>query len=136
MPLNHHIRMLAGVVFLLLASVQSSRAQNIEISPGETAFPKIVGSNIPGAPKLEQPFIVMGSTKPVLTEKHGLCAPALFDWNRDGKRDLLLGEFETSDTESNIRIYLNNGTDSNPKFTDEYVYAKDTQGNLISVPQW
>ena len=109
----------------------------------ETSFPKILYAGIPGTPKLGQPSLVMGSTKPILTEKHGLAAPALWDWDGDGKRDLLVGEFETNSSEfpmgaagSTIRVYLNVGTDSDPKFTDEFAWARNTEGTILEVPQW
>ena len=110
----------------------------------ETSFPEILDAGIPGTPKLGQPILVSGSTKPILTEKHGLAAPALWDWNGDGKRDLLVGEFETNEHDSlpmgargsAIRVYLNVGTGSEPKFTDEFAWARDTAGTIMEVPQW
>ena len=110
----------------------------------ETSFPRILDPGIPGTPALGQPFLVKGDAKPVLTEKHGLAAPALSDWNGDGKRDLLVGEFETNSGEdfpmgahgSTIRVYLNVGTDSDPEFTDEFEWARDTEGTIMEVPQW
>ena len=107
------------------------------------SFPNIVGANIPGAPRLEQPFLVMAGDKPVLTEKHGLAAPALWDWDGDGKRDLLVGEFETNSGDfpmgadgSTIRVYRNIGTDANPKFGAAFEWARDTEGTIMEVPQW
>ncbi|HEU4553942.1 MAG TPA: FG-GAP-like repeat-containing protein, partial [Chitinophaga sp.] len=47
-----------------------------------------------------------------------------------------IGEFETSDTASTIRVYRNTGTNSKPRFTDQFTYAKDTKGTNIAVPQW
>ena len=110
----------------------------------EMDFPEILDAGIPGSPKLGQPFLVTGDTNPVLTEKHGLAAPALWDWNGDGKRDLLVGEFETNSGEnypmgadgSTIRVYINVGTDADPKFTDEFEWARDTEGTIMEVPQW
>ena len=110
----------------------------------EMSFPDILDPAIPGTPKLGQPFLVMGASGPILTAKHGLAAPALWDWNGDGKRDLLVGEFETNSGDlfpmgadgSSIRVYLNVGTDREPKFTDAFEWARDTQGTIMEVPQW
>ena len=109
----------------------------------ETDFPEILDAGIPGTPKLGQPFLVTGGSDPILTEKHGLAAPALWDWDGDGKRDLLVGEFETNSSDfpmgadgSTIRVYLNVGTDADPKFTDEFEWARDTEGTILEVPQW
>lgn len=107
----------------------------------KTYFPELKFADIPGAPELSEPFLVMGSTKPVMAEKHGLSAPALWDWNQDGKKDLLIGEFETGGVElgekgSTIRVYLNLGSNKKPRFTDEFQYARDTDGNPLVVHQW
>ena len=37
---------------------------------------------------------------------------------------------------STIRVYLNVGADSSPKFTDEFEWARDTAGTIMEVPQW
>ncbi len=109
---------------------------------GAMGFPGLTFTNIEGAPKLANPFLVMGETKPLMAEKHGLGAPALYDWNKDGKRDLLIGEFETtsrehySDEGSTIRVYLNTGTGEKPKFSDEWEYARDIKGRPLEVDQW
>ena len=109
----------------------------------EMSFPKLTPADIPGAPMLGAPFLVMAGDKPVLTEKHGLAAPALWDYNGDGRRDLLVGEFETNSSEfpmgadgSTVRVYLNVGTDTDPEFSEEFEWARDTQGTIMEVPQW
>ena len=63
------------------------------VQADEMNFPKRMPADIPGAPRLGAPFLVMAGDKPVLTEKHGLAAPALWDFNGDGRRDLLV-EFQ------------------------------------------
>ncbi len=39
--------------------------------------------------------------------------PNVCDWNNDGKKDLIVGQF----TNGKVRLYLNSGTDSSPVFT-------------------
>jgi hypothetical protein len=60
---------------------------------------------------------VFGDSTPVL---HGgvpfddyRCVPLLLDLDRDGKRDLVLGEWYSS-----VRLYSNVGTDTNPVFAE------------------
>jgi hypothetical protein len=42
----------------------------------------------------------------------GHLVPVVTDWNHDGKKDLLVGQFKNGA----IRLYLNEGTDADPKF--------------------
>jgi hypothetical protein len=42
----------------------------------------------------------------------GHLVPVVTDWNHDGKKDLLVGQFMSG----TIRLYLNEGTDADPKF--------------------
>ena len=104
-----------------------------------TLFPKLKKlemTQIPGAPVLSQPQRIDGSKQEIRTVKHGLCYPALYDWNGDGKLDLLLGDFSTGDKENNIKVYLNEGSKKKPKFSGRYFYAYDTKGDTISNSQW
>lgn len=44
--------------------------------------------------------------------------PLVVDWNEDGLKDLIVGQFsEGEPDEGKIRIYLNEGTNSVPVFT-------------------
>ncbi|MBN4082921.1 VCBS repeat-containing protein [bacterium AH-315-A23] len=97
-------------------------------------FPKLIQPDIPGAPKLGKPQLIMGDTAPVWGGGNGWAAPAVYDWNNDGKKDLLIGEFG-SGVESIgmsignfVRVYQNEGTDENPKFSDSYSYARGMKG--------
>ena len=130
---NCWISPLVGCVFLTTAVVAD-----------EMSFPEIEGASLDGAPELQPPFLVMGGESPVKTEKHGLSAPALFDWDGDGKRDLLVGEFETNSGESfpmgkdgsTVRVYKNVGTDDAPIFNEDFEWARDTEGTIMEVEQW
>ena len=110
----------------------------------EMSFPVLEPVHVPGAPVLGQPFLVMAGNKPVQTGKHGLAAPALWDWDGDGRRDLLVGEFETNSGElfpmredgSTIRVYRNTGTAAEPRFAEQFEWARDTEGGIMEVPQW
>lgn len=104
-----------------------------------TNFPEmrpIINNNIPGAPTLSVPQRIDGTDQEIRTEKHGLIYPAFFDWNKDGKKDLLLGEFETGEKGSFIKVYLNEGTDAAPEFSGKYFYATDINGDTITNHQW
>ena len=89
---------------------------------------------IPGAPLLSQPQRIDGSEREIRTEEHGMIYPTLYDWNGDGKPDLLLGEFLTG--QSRIKVYLNEGSKKKPKFTGKWFYATDVEGNVMSNYQW
>jgi hypothetical protein len=41
-----------------------------------------------------------------------MAAPSVVDWNNDGKKDLLVGQFD----QGKIWIFLNQGTDADPVF--------------------
>lgn len=128
------------ITILLSAMMLNPFAQNPDEDKIRTtnlpAFKKLKITNISGAVELSQPQWIQGSKQDIRVEKHGLIYPALFDWNKDGKKDLLLGEFETSDTLSNIKVYINEGTKKKPKFTGEYFYATDINGKRIANSQW
>ena len=55
-------------------------------------------------------------------------SPAMYDWNLDGAKDLILGQF----SQGKIRLYLNTGPDSAPEF-DGYTFFK-SGGNDITLP--
>lgn len=128
---------------LALTSV-SANAQYPKDNPADdnyrtTGFPKLKAlkmTDIPGAPLLSQPQRIDGSEMEIRTGKHGLCYPAIYDWNGDGLPDLLLGEFSTGEKENNVKVYINKGSKKQPKFTGKYFYALDTNGDTISSKQW
>ena len=134
------IKILGLSAALLLSTSWGAIAQDDKEARTRTSnFPemrKIENTKIAGAPILSQPQRIDGSKLEIRTEKHGLIYPAFFDWNGDGKKDLLLGEFETGETGSNIKVYLNEGTDAKPRYTGEWFYATDVKGDTITNHQW
>ena len=130
-------------IALALTAV-SANAQYPKDNPKDDAYPTkgfpelktLKMTDIPGAPVLSQPVRLDGSEMEIRTGKHGLCYPAIYDWNCDGKPDLLLGEFSTGDRENNVKVYLNDGSKKKPHFTGKYFYALDTKGDTISSKQW
>lgn len=53
---------------------------------------KTVNTEISGAPELRGPVLITDSDGNVLfTEKIGRAYPMLFDWDRDGVKDIILG---------------------------------------------
>jgi hypothetical protein len=100
------------------------------------SIPEIVNENIPGAPLLSQPIQIQGEIDEIMTEKHGYAYPALYDWNRDGKKDLLIGEFETGETGSFLQVHLNEGSNEIPKYSGKFEYALDTAGDTITAYYW
>ena len=59
----------------------------------------------------EAGFKIAAGGKPIDVEI-GHLVPDLVDWNNDGKKDLVVGQFK----EGAIRLYLNEGTDAKPVF--------------------
>jgi len=130
---------IVSTIFLLIAGISLFAQDRAEDTEKTTNFPemrKMVVTDIPGAPILDQPQYLEGTKNEIRIEKHGLVYPAFFDWNNDGKKDLMLGEFETGDTGSFIKVYLNEGSDKKPKYSGEYFYATDVNGDTITNHQW
>ena len=89
------------------------------------------GGAAPGAevkvPALAEPVKIMAAGKPIAVEI-GFASPFVFDINKDGKKDLLVGQFGGG----KLRVYLNKGTDAEPKF-DEFTYLQ-IDGTDATVP--
>lgn len=110
--------------------------ENLNKRTNLPAHRKQKNSNILGAPILSGPQWIKGTKSEIRTEKHGLIYPLFYDWNKDGKKDLLLGEFETGEVGSYIKVYLNSGSTKKPSYSGEWFYAADTEGNKITNYQW
>ena len=69
------------------------------------------------APELDEPFRIMVGDEPISVDR-GYAAPCYADFDGDGTRDLLVGQFE----DGKLRIYLNSGTDTRPEFSDFFYF--------------
>ena len=138
--MNHRFSLFVACALVSLgAHAQFPTENHAEDVIRTTNFPQLRQlrmTSIPGAPVLSQPQRIDGKKMEIRTGKHGLCYPAIYDWNGDGLPDLLLGEFSTGDKENNIKVYLNEGSKKKPKFSGKYFYATDCRDSLISNSQW
>jgi hypothetical protein len=66
----------------------------------------------PVSSELAPPFKLAVAGKPLDVEGVGYAAPFLADFDGDGMRDLLVGQF----SDGKLRIYKNEGTNAAPKF--------------------
>ena len=111
-----------------------------------TVLPKLTFAKISGAPKLGTPKLVFGDTKPVMSEGMGWAAPAFFDIDGDGHKDLLIGEFGSGLEDRGmpvgnfVRMYRNTGSAEQPKFSDVYSYVRPAErystGTPLSIYTW
>lgn len=114
-------------------------------------FPELIMTEIPGAPRLSAPFLITGKnlegvSEPIVSRGFGIAAPAYYDWDGDGLKDLLVGEFGSGaehgrPTGNFIRVYLNTGTESEPQFATQFDYARPAfempiNGTPYSVDQF
>ncbi len=66
-----------------------------------------------GSATFQAGFKIAADSKPINIEV-GHLVPDVVDWNNDGKKDLLVGQFK----DGAIHLYLNQGTDATPVFKD------------------
>jgi hypothetical protein len=124
-------------VAMLGAALLGSAAASLAAGPKD--FPELVYTDIPGAPRLGKPQLIMGETGPVRAEGLGWAAPAVWDWDGDGRPDLLIGEFSSgyergNPTGSHIRVYKNIGTRENPEFSDTFSFAGYGRDYTLGTP--
>ena len=140
-----------ALVIIIMPLTEISAQSNKQVK-GPESFPELIQPDIPGAPRLGKPMLIMRETKPLMGEGMGWAAPAVFDWNGDGEKDLLIGEFASGLEMANgnvlgnfIRVYINEGSDNSPEFSDEFKYAMpyvepakgtESNGTPLSVYLW
>ena len=79
------------------------------------------------ARELGPPVRIEAAGRPIDTEV-GHAAPFVADFDGDGVRDLLVGQFH----EGRLRVYRNAGSNSRPRF-DSYTWFR-AGGKVASVP--
>ena len=70
----------------------------------------LAGTSIGAEPVLDQGVYIYSGANPLEVDRHS--TPEVVDWNNDGRKDLVIGQF----TDGNIWVFLNKGTDLNPVF--------------------
>jgi hypothetical protein len=78
------------------------------------------------APRFDGPFDIYDGELKMGVGAHG--APVMFDWNGDGNKDLICGQFDSG----KVRFYRNLGPDSAPRF-DGYSFLR-ADGVEITLP--
>ena len=79
------------------------------------------------AQELGKPVRLEAGGKPIDTEV-GHATPALYDWDGDGKRDLLVGQFGGG----KMKIFRNVGSNQSPRFAAEEFLTAD--GKIVTTP--
>jgi len=86
-------------------------------------FPLLLSADVP---TFAAPVKVQANGIPLTVSAHA--APCVVDWDGDGVKDLLVGQY----TGGNIRLYINSGTNAAPVFTT-YSYLQ-ADGSTITLP--
>lgn len=84
----------------------------------------------------EKPFMVKVDEKILNTGEFGHAAPYVYDFNSDGKNDLLVGYYGEADAKGNelgkLLVFYNKGTNKNPRYKKGEYFKID--GRLGAVP--
>jgi hypothetical protein len=78
--------------------------------------------------RLEPPALILDGEKPIDVDM-GHAAPAVFDFDGDGRKDLLVGQFQ----DGAGRIYLNLGSNAEPRFQG-FTWLQTVDGRPVRVP--
>jgi hypothetical protein len=146
--MNYKFSLCSFLLTGLCSTGNFTQAQSDSLVKGPTDFSMLEVTRIPGAPKLTEPKLINGINGPIISQGHGLAAPAFFDMDQDGLKDLLIGEFGTG-LEFNryvgnfIRVFINIGSEQNPQFEGRFDYARppfqyqvEAHGTPYSVDQY
>lgn len=88
--------------------------------------PSLYAAEKPVPGELAAPEKLLSGDEPINVEV-GHATPYVIDWNDDGKKDLLVGQFGGG----KLRVYLNKGEDAAPQFDGfAYVQAGDKDASV------
>ncbi|MFH1999923.1 MAG: hypothetical protein ABIK28_09590 [Planctomycetota bacterium] len=89
----------------------------------------VLGAPDEGAlPELSAGQMVYDGDAPI-DIKTGHLVPCVVDWNEDGRKDLVVGQYQ----DAKIRLYLNKGSDAEPRFDGfEFMQAGGKEISLES----
>lgn len=71
--------------------------------------------------ELRQGIKLQAGNEAIDDKNLGHFVPTVADWNGDGKKDLIVGSF--TGTPGNVRLFLNVGSDAQPRF-DGFTYME------------
>jgi len=87
----------------------------------------LLAATAPGiTPRFTGPEMILDAGTPIDVGYYG--APVMFDWNNDGAKDLVCGQFD----QGKVRFYPNLGPDSAPDFNGYSFLLAD--GVEITLP--
>ena len=91
---------------------------------GLVALPLVMlcGAAWAAAPEF-QPGVRLQADGKNIDVRIGHLVPAVMDWNGDGKKDLIVGQFSGG----RISVFLNRGSDKAPAFKDFSLLRADTR---------
>lgn len=97
------------------------------VGPSPTNNNQSPTSRLPYWKNLAEPHRILDGSDPINVDV-GHAAPTVFDINKDGLKDLIVGQFGGG----KLRIYINKDSNSHPRF-DGYEYLR-VNGKDVSVP--
>ena len=95
-------------------------------------FKRLNQTKIKGAPRLTAPQFMKSGDNIIYVEKFGHAAPAIYDWDNDGKLDLLIGDYGGR-YKTNLVVFKNNGKNNVSSYASEGYYAEDKMGKKLFI---
>jgi hypothetical protein len=88
-------------------------------------FAVLVSTALAELPRFRGPFAVRDWDSGILIDVGLVSAPLMYDWDGDGRKDLLCGQFDSG----KIRFYPNVGLDTAPEF-DGYRFLRADSADI------